>query len=117
MYDWTIEQVLQRIITIHDARLATRLGNSGDIRAVDALLCALQTPPLFPDVPEPIFRYYAVRALGRLGDTRAIPLLEHIQAQEVAPVLKGRSISTMAQRAIERIRTQTPLKTDTNRDR
>ena len=46
------------------------LGRSGDSRAFDALL---------PLVGEPVYASEAVRALGRLGDMRAVPvLLDHV---------------------------------------
>jgi HEAT repeat protein len=103
MMDNSIERLLQLVVTTHSAEIASEVGRSGDLRAVDALMIALQTAAEF-DIPyEPIFRYYAVRALGRLGDARAEPLLESIAEQEREPILKGRSISDMARKAIEHI--------------
>jgi HEAT repeat protein len=52
------------------------LGEAGDMRAVEPLLAALRrTKPRFPD----FYRRVALaRALGQLGDPRAIPVLEQI---------------------------------------
>lgn len=108
MSDNELEQALQQVGKLHSAQLATYLGNSGDPRAVDALLEALQTQPTFLTPHEPVFRFYAVRALGKLGDIRALPLLMSIQKQETEPILQGRSIGDMAHIAIQRI--QTPRK-------
>lgn len=66
-------------------------------------MTALETLPMFLTPHEPIFRYYAVRALGRLGDVRALPLLEYIRAHETQVVLKGKSIGDMAEKAIGHI--------------
>jgi hypothetical protein len=47
-----------------------------------------------------------IRALGKLGDPQAIPLLAWIAEQETAPVLNGKSLSNVAMRALERIQEQ-----------
>jgi HEAT repeat protein len=103
-----IEPFIHLLNTTHNPRVATILGNFGDRRAVEPLLTALQNRPSDDSHFQPgyqVFRYYAVRALGKLGDARALPLLEQILAQETEPVLKGKSVSDMAGKAIARIQT------------
>jgi HEAT repeat protein len=48
-------------------------------------------------------RYFAVDALGRIGDRRALPALEKLAATESAHHY-GRSVRDAAQEAIKRIR-------------
>jgi HEAT repeat protein len=81
--------------------IATVLGNWGDPRAVPSLLSALESPDAH-------LRFYAARALGKLGDERALPALERARDHDRAPItdthsLRGKSVSYVAQVAIERI--------------
>lgn len=103
-YDEDIEVLLKKITSVHSAKIATILGRSGDYRASDALIRALEDVPEQTLPHELIFRYYAVRALGMLGSEHAIPLLERIMSEEVEPVLKGKSIADMARKAIQKIK-------------
>jgi HEAT repeat protein len=88
---------------------ATVLGNFGDHRAVEPLLTELATiqeprPTMgFDRTRQDIYFYYVIRALGKLGDSRAVPLLAWISDYETNPVLKGKSLSDMASRALQRI--------------
>lgn len=107
-----VQPLIAAVRTTHNARMATALGNLGDREAVGPLLEILgairaseMRPPLRPP-REGIFYYYVVRALGKLGDARAVPLLEWVREHERWPVLKGRSIGEMAAKAIERIQQQ-----------
>lgn len=89
---------------------ATILGNLGDRRAVAPMLADLE--PLrqaavaanLPAVPwQASYYYYVIRALGKLGDPRAVPLLEWIRDHERDPVLKGKSLGDAAAAALRRI--------------
>lgn len=89
---------------------ATILGNLGDRRAVAPLLEDLEALRQ-PGAESALFLnasycYYAIRALGKLGDPRAIPLLEWISINETTPVLKGKSLADMAEKALKRIAEQ-----------
>ena len=97
---------------------ATILGNLGDQRAVEPLLAELEplrrAPTVSGSAPaDPaarwlaIYRYYVIRALGKLGDPRAVSLLEWIRAHEHEPVLKGKSLGDMATVALRRIAERT----------
>lgn len=109
-----VQPLIAALRATHDPSMATALGNLGDHAAVEPLLELLRAlkaqKEIWPQAAkhvsarrEAIFYYYAVRALGKLGDDRALPLLEWIREHERTPVLKGRSIGAMAARAIERI--------------
>lgn len=100
-----VEPLIGLLKETYYARLATILGNLGDCRAVEPLLQTLKTNP---DPKKynghyPVYRYYAVRALGKLNDERALPLLKQIHEQDTQPVLKGKSVSDMAKVALSRI--------------
>jgi HEAT repeat protein len=92
--------------------ITTVLGNFGDERAVEPLLAelaAVQQPR--PDTGnerrwQEIYFYYLIRALGKLGDRRATPLLEWVCERETGPTLKGKSLADMATRALQRIEEQ-----------
>jgi HEAT repeat protein len=84
-----------------DPSVATVLGTWADPRAVEPLVRAM-------DSPDPHVRYYTARALGRLGDRRALPVLERAVAADTAPItdtqsLRGKSVALAAARAIEQI--------------
>ena len=94
------------------------LGRLGDQRAVEPLLAELEplrrAPTVSGSAPaDPaarwlaIYRYYVIRALGKLGDPRAVSLLEWIRAHEHEPVLKGKSLGDMATVALRRIAERT----------
>ncbi len=81
--------------------IATILGNFGDRRAVEPLIDALQDR-------DPSVRFYVARALGKLGDKRALPALEWTRTHDTEPILdrksvRGKSVSDAATKAIERI--------------
>jgi HEAT repeat protein len=107
-----VEPLIAALRTTKNPSVATVLGNLHDRWAVEPLLAELQTIQL----PRPasardrrwqgIYFYYVVRALGKLGDLRALPLLEWVREHETAPVLKGRSIGEMAAKAIQHIQEQ-----------
>ena len=88
---------------------ATILGNLGDRRAVAPLLADLEplrqeAEPSPPAVPwQGSYYYYIIRALGKLGDPRAVPLLEWIRDHEREPVLKRKSLGDVAAAALRRI--------------
>jgi HEAT repeat protein len=114
LYDYGDRRAVPSLITImrvrHDSSVATILGNFGDRRAVGPLLEDLETLRQ-PVVPQPFgwtmsYYYYAIRALGKLGDPRAIPLLEWIRDHEREPLLKGKSLADMAEKALQRIAEQ-----------
>lgn len=94
----------------HDSSVATILGNFGDRRAVEPLLEhleALRSPASEqPFLWTTSYYYYAIRALGKLGDPRAIPLLEWIRDHETEPVLKGKSLADLAGKALQQIAEQ-----------
>ncbi|HEY8599291.1 MAG TPA: HEAT repeat domain-containing protein [Thermomicrobiales bacterium] len=105
---------LIQVLTIHrDPAAATALGNIGDVSAVSALLALVQ-PPIQQKAEvaerDSILRYYVVRALGKLGDSQALPTLLKLQAQETTPILKGKSVADMATIAIARIREGSRIK-------
>ena len=77
------------------------LGICGDRRALDALIEAM-------DYPDPHVRFYSARALGKLGDRRALPVLQRaVQADTVritdTQSLRGKSVSDVAAKAMKRI--------------
>jgi HEAT repeat protein len=82
--------------------IATILGNFGDRRAVEPLIDALH-------VRDSSLRFYATRALGKLGDERALPALEWARDHDTQPILdrksiRGKSVSDAAIKAIEWIK-------------
>jgi len=107
-----VEPLIAAMRTTKNPGIATVLAHLHDQRAVEPLLAELHTIQL----PRPasardrrwqdIYFYYVVRALGKLGDPRALPLLEWVRDHETAPVLKGHSIGEMAAKAIQRIQEQ-----------
>jgi|GEM_PF-5179748 len=95
-----IIQLFER--TYHDPSLATVLGNWGDRRAVEPLIRAMSQP-------DSHVRFYAARALGKLGDKRALPVLEGARDNDTTPItdtksLRGKSVSYAAAKAIEKIK-------------
>src|SRR5262245_45276246 len=104
-----VEPLIALIRNTKNPSIATVLGNFVDQRAVDALLtelAAIQQPRTGVGKErgwQDIAFYYLIRALGKLGDPRAIPLLEWIAEHETAPDLKGKSLSAMATRTPQRI--------------
>ena len=85
-----------------DPSVATVLGNWGDRRAVDPLINAM-------DNPDSHVRFYTARALGKLGDSRALPALERAVTTDTtlitdAQSLRGKSVAYAAQRAIRQIK-------------
>jgi HEAT repeat protein len=102
------ERALEPIISLfrktNQPDLATVLGNWGDRRAVEPLITAMQNS-------DPHVRYYTARALGKIGDQRAIPVLERATANDRAPILdtkslRRKSVSDAAARAIAAIRSR-----------
>jgi HEAT repeat protein len=100
---------------------ATILGNLRDRRAVAPLLAELELlrrpgapgAPADPEVPpDPIYAYYVIRALSKLGDPQAVPLLEWVRDHEVKPVLKGKSLGDVAAKALHRIAERAATETD-----
>ncbi len=86
------------------------LGNLGDPRAVEPLLDELEDLRRSPAGSSEtqtrwhtVYYYYVILALGKLGDPRAKPLLEWVRIHEQTPVLKGKSLSDMAAKALARI--------------
>lgn len=107
-----VEPLIASMRRTKNPSIATVLGNFGDQRAVEPLLTELsaiqQPPPTAGNERrwQDIYFYYVIRALGKLGDPRAIPLLEWIAEHETSPALKGKSLSAIASRALERIHEQ-----------
>jgi HEAT repeat protein len=100
-----VEPLIQLLVMEAIPSVATVLGNFGDRRAVAPMIALLEQPP--GDQPAPLrqsCRYYMVRALGKLGDPRALPVLERVRDQEQQPAVKRRSVGDAAAKAIERIR-------------
>ena len=86
----------------YNPSLATVLGHWGDARAVEPLMKAM-------GCPHSHVRFYAARALGNLGDDRAIPVLEWARDNDTTPItdtksLHGKSVASAAGAAIEKIR-------------
>lgn len=77
--------------------VATLLGRRGDRRAVPALIVAM-------DNPDPLVRFYTVRALGRLGDPRAIAALE-AASDDQRVVKHNKTIAKAVQTALAQIQT------------
>ncbi len=99
------ERALKPLIRLFAKRpissLATVLGRWGDTRAVGPLIAAMGDP-------DPHVRFYVARALGRLGDRRALPCLERARDTDTAPItdarsLRGKSVSRVASEAIDAI--------------
>ena len=104
--DRAVEPLTELLKQTYISYIATILGNLGDRRAVEPMIELLSADPDSRDYgnQNPSFRYYTVRALGKLGDPRALPLLEKIVEQETQPALKGKSVSDVARIAISRIK-------------
>jgi HEAT repeat protein len=97
-----VEPLVRLFEETHVPSLAKVLGNWGDLRALDALVAAMQDP-------DPHVRFYTARALGKLGDRRALPVLEWAEANDAAPIddtrsIRGKSVSYIAGKAIQAIR-------------
>jgi len=114
---------IKALDTIHDRRavepliacferdhlpfLATILGKWGDRRALAPLIEAMEDD-------DALVRYYVARALGRLGDQGALPILTRAVVNDGGPVsvnghiisgLGGKSVADAARWAIDRIET------------
>jgi HEAT repeat protein len=102
----TVGPLIEYLDRTGNPSAATVLGNTGDRRAVPALIAALRHP-------NPSTRFYAARALGKLGDERALPglelLREHDHTLEPRKTWRGKSISDVASIAIQRIRAAATL--------
>jgi HEAT repeat protein len=100
-----VEPLIDLLRRTYISHVATILGNMGDCRAVEPLIQLLSAEADGKEYGNQnlSFRYYSVRALGKLGDLRALPLLEKIVEQETQPLLKRKSVSDMAKIAISRI--------------
>lgn len=99
------ERAIEPLIKLFERRaepsLATVLGNWGDRRAVGPLIDAMKHPDSHA-------RFYAARALGKLGDRRALPILEWARDHDTEPItdsgsIRGKSVSYVAVKAIEKI--------------
>jgi HEAT repeat protein len=106
-----VEPLIRVMVRSYDPSIPTILSNFGADRAVEPLINLLQTPPETRREQHwySAFRYYAVRALGKLGDKRALPILEKMHEAETVLVFKGKSIRDAATKAIERIKVHNPL--------
>ena len=98
-----VEPLIRVFRRNHDPSVATVLGNWGDRRAVDALIEAMSDPYSHT-------RFYAARALGKLGDEHALPVLEWARHHDTEPItdsesIRGKSVSHVAAKAIEKIKT------------
>jgi HEAT repeat protein len=96
-----VEPLIRLFKEQRESSIATILGNFGDRRAVEPLIEALYDP-------DPSVRFYTGRALGKLGDKRALPILEWVREHDTQPILdrksiRGKSVSYAAGKAIERI--------------
>jgi HEAT repeat protein len=96
-----VEPLIAFFRRTHIPSVATVLGNWGDKRAVDALIAAMGHP-------DPHVRFYSVRALGKLGDRRALPILQRAVEADTVPImdtqsLRGKSVSDVAAKAMKRI--------------
>jgi HEAT repeat protein len=99
-----VEPLIQLLVADGIPSVATVLGNFGDRRAVAPMIALLEQPPGNHPAPWQLScRYYVARALGKLGDPRAVPVLERVRDQERQPAVKGRSVGDAAAKAIERI--------------
>lgn len=112
-----VEPIIEATRELKDSSGATILGNLGDVRAVEPLLAELETlrtpgfDPKHPSVPwQASYYYYIIRALGKLGDPRAVSLLEWVREHETAPVLKGKSLADVADKALQRIAGHTGIR-------
>jgi HEAT repeat protein len=96
-----VEPLIRLLREQRISSVATVLGNFGDVRAVEPLIDALSDP-------DPGMRFYAARALGKLGDRRALPALEWAREADTERIvdrksLYGKSVSIAAAKAITRI--------------
>jgi HEAT repeat protein len=110
-----VQPLLVVLRRFKDPGIATVLGNLGYAEAVNPMITELEllrTPMTTSQIDKlwggqrwrDIYFYYVANGLGKLGDARALPILEWARDYEQEPVLKGRSIGYKAARAIERIR-------------
>lgn len=110
-----VQPLLAALRQFKDPSIVTVLGNLGYAEAVIPLLTELELirePMTTAQIDKiwgsqhwrDIYFYYVVNGLGKLGDARALPILEWVREHRQEPVLKGRSIAYKAARAIERIR-------------
>ena len=100
--DRAVEPLIHMFEGRPDPSLATVLGNWGDRRAVEPLVAVMEHP-------DSHVRFYAARALGKLGDARALPALERALDNDIEPItdtqsLRGKSVSYVAAKAIEKIK-------------
>lgn len=115
-----VQPLLVVLRQFKDASIATVLGNLGYAEAVIPMIAELELlrePMTTAQIDKiwggqhwrDIYFYYVAHGLGKLGDDRALPMLEWARDHEQEPVLKGRSIGYKAARAIERIRASQKL--------
>jgi HEAT repeat protein len=108
-----VEPLIAATRATRNPRGATILGNFGDQRAVVPLLAELEPlrleaePGHAMDRWQAIYYYYVIRALGKLGDPQAVPLLQWIRDHEREPLLKRRSLGDVAAIALRRIAERT----------
>lgn len=97
-----LEPLIRLFALKHWPDLATVLGHWGDRRAVEALIAAMQDP-------DSHVRFYTARALGKLGDERALPVLQRSVEIDTEPIpdtrsIWGKSVAYVAAKAIEAIK-------------
>ncbi len=120
-----VEPLIDALRANKDPSIATLLGNWGDPRAVEPLIAELELlrqPMTTREIDRlwggprwrGIYFYYVAHGLGKLGDPRALPILEWVRDHEQEPALKGKSIGYKAARAIERIHAR--MRASTERD-
>ena len=98
-----LEPLIQLFARKHWPDLATVLGHWGDRRAVEPLIAAM-------DDPDSHVRFYTARALGRLGDERALSVLQRAVERDTEPItdtgsIQGKSVAYVAAKAIQAIKT------------
>jgi len=100
-----VEPLIRYLDRTGNPSAATVLGNTRDRRAVPSLIAALGHA-------DPSTRFYAARALGKIGDERALPALENVRqhdhTREPRRTWRRKSVSDVAAIAIERIRSAPP---------
>ena len=104
--DRALIPIIERFEQSQDPSLATILGNWGDVRAVLPLIDAMTSR-------SPRVRFYSARALGKIGDKRAIPVLKKASREDTKPLtgaksFRGKSVSYVAARALSRIEAADP---------
>jgi HEAT repeat protein len=116
-----VEPLIAATRKFHNPHGATILGNLGDLRAVEPLLAELESlrqwhanrgRSIGPFDGMSLYYYYLIRALGKLRDPRAVPLLEWVREHEHVPVLKGKNLADVAAKALQRIAEQRGIGAD-----